>query len=101
MNNWKDIDELIEYPQEGILSKEILKNEKVNITLFCLAKGAELTEHTSTKAGQVFVLEGEGIFILAGEKIKMRKGVFIALPAAARHSLKAEDNTAFILFLNN
>ena len=49
--NWLGIKELIEYPKSGILSKELAKTAKNNITLFCMAKGTELSEHTSTKEG--------------------------------------------------
>lgn len=101
MNNWKNINSLIEYPQAGILSKELLKNDKVNITLFCMASKTELSEHTATKPGQVLVVDGQGVFKLEGEDINMENGVFIEMPANAKHSLKAIKNTAFILFLNN
>ena len=40
MNNISEkINELIEYPKNGILSKDIVKNNKLNVTLFCMAKG--------------------------------------------------------------
>ena len=92
MNNIKD---LIEYPKNGIFSKELVKN----ITLFCMAKGAELAEHTSTKEGFIYIIEGKGIFNLEGKKIKMLPGVFIHMNNNAVHSLKAEKNTSFILSL--
>jgi len=92
MNNIKD---LIEYPKNGIFSKELVKN----ITLFCMAKGAELGEHTSTKEGFIYIIEGKGIFNLEGKKIKMLPGVFINMKRNAVHSLKAEKNTSFLLSL--
>lgn len=97
--NWKNIKELIEYPKSGILSKELLKTAKNNITLFCMAKGTEISEHTSTKEGFIYILEGKGIFNLKGEKIPMKKGICIFMRRDARHSLKAEQNTSFILSL--
>jgi len=96
MNNIKD---LIEYPKNGIFSKELVKGEKNNISLFCMAKGAELGEHTSTKEGFIYILEGKGIFNLEGKKIKMLPGVFINMKRNAVHSLNAEKNTSFILSL--
>ena len=92
---------LIEYPKSGILSKEIIRTDKLNITLFCMAKGTELTEHTSTKEGTVFVLEGKGIFTLKKEKIQMLPNVLIHLKKNSPHSLKAEENTSFLLSLSN
>ncbi len=92
---------LIEYPKEGITSKNILKNEKIDVSLFCMSQGADISEHTSTKRGVVHVLEGKGIFNLEGKDINMERGVFIFMKENAVHSLKAEKDTAFILNLFN
>lgn len=89
----------IEHPKSGILSKEILKNEKSDVTLFCMAKDAEMSDHTSTKAGFVYVLDGKGIFTLAGKEIVMIPGMLIYMGKNAVHSLKADENTSFLLTL--
>lgn len=98
-NSWKNFNKLIEYPKSGVLSKVLYKTDKIDVTLFCLAKGTEISEHTSTKKGLVLVLEGRGTFILLGEKIKMLPGVMIFMKKNAVHSLKSSDNTTFILIL--
>ena len=90
---------MIEYPKEGVLSKEIFKNEKIDITLFCMAKKTEISEHTSTKQGIIQVLEGKGIFNLEGKDIEMKPGIFIFMKENAIHSLNAEENTSFVLSL--
>ena len=95
----KNINELIEYPKEGVLSKELIKTKKVNISLFCMAKGTDISEHTSTKEGFIYVLEGDGIFNLEGKDIIMTKGVIIFMKENAVHSLRANKNTSFILSL--
>lgn len=95
------INELIEYPEKGILSKDIVKNSKLNVTLFCMAKGTEISEHTSTKQGFVYVIEGKGNFNLAGQDIAMLGGVFIYMKENSVHSLRADENTSFILALVN
>ncbi len=64
----KNINELIEYSEGGILSKELIKSKRSNVTLFCMGKGSEMSEHTSTKEGFVYVVDGKGIFNLE-EKI--------------------------------
>jgi nitric oxide dioxygenase len=97
----KKINELIEYSKNGILSKVITKNDKFNITLFCMAKGTDISEHTSTKQGFVYVIEGNGIFNLEGKDITMSPGIFIYMNENAIHSLKAKENTSFMLVLNN
>lgn len=101
MQSWKNIQELIEYPSSGILSKEITKTEKFDASLFIMAAGANLSEHTSTRAGIVHVVEGNGTFILEGEEIEMKPGVFIPMKNNAVHALRAQENTAFVLILFN
>jgi len=95
----KQIRQMIEYPKEGVLSKEVFKNEKLDVSLFCMAKGTEISEHTSTKQGFVYVIEGYGVFNLEGKDIEMKEGVFIYMEENAKHSLKAKENTAFLLVL--
>jgi len=95
----KNIKQMIEYPKEGVLSKEIIKDKKLNITLFCMAKDTDISEHTSTKSGTVYVIEGNGIFNLEGKDIEMKEGILIYMKENAVHSLKAIENTSFILTL--
>lgn len=97
----KELKKLIEYPTSGILSKSIDKNDKVEISLFCMARETDLSEHTSTREGIVVVLDGEGEFILESKSIKMIPGVFIHMSSNAVHALKAQKNTAFLLILFN
>jgi len=97
----RELKEMIEYPREGILSKEIVKTKKSEVGLFCMVKGTNISEHTSTKQGFIYVIEGKGTFNLEGKKILMREGVFIFMKENAVHSLKAEENTAFLLTLMN
>lgn len=94
-----NLKELIEYPREGILSKGLVKTNESNITLFCMSKGTEISEHTSTREGFLIVLEGKGTFNLEGEDIDMKPGVFIFIRKNAIHSLKADENMAFVLSL--
>ena len=96
---WKNIKELIEYPKEGVLSKVLVKNNKIDATLFCMPRGSELSEHTSTKQGTIFVVEGKGVFNLEGKKIELKPNVFISMKKKAVHSLKAEENLSFVLSL--
>lgn len=93
--------ELIQYSEKGILSKVIVKNDKFDITLFSMTEGTQISEHTATKQGFVYVIEGEGIFSFEKEDIKMSAGVFIYLKENTIHSLKVSKDTSFILVLNN
>ncbi len=99
MNLYKNLKSMIEYPKEGILSKEILKSGELNVSLFCMVSGTEISDHTATKKGMIYVIEGKGIFNLENKGIEMKPGVFIFMEEDQVHALKAQENTSFVLIL--
>jgi quercetin dioxygenase-like cupin family protein len=96
---WQNIMEKISYPNGGIASTVVSKTEKMQITLFCMAAGTDISEHTSAKDGYVFVLEGRGVFRLENTNIQMLPGVLIEMKKMSVHSVCAEKNTTFLLVL--
>jgi quercetin dioxygenase-like cupin family protein len=90
----------ISYPEAGVLSKVLVKDDNCQYTLFCLAAGTEISEHTSTRNATVQVIDGQGILTLEGQDITLQPGVFVIMPANAPHALKASDNLAFLLTLS-
>ena len=95
----RNLVELMEFPREGVFSKVVARGECSNHTLMCLARGSDITEHTSTREGVVTTLKGKGVFILNGESIVMEPGVMIFMPKNAPHSLRADEDLAFLLSL--
>lgn len=89
----------IDYSEGGVLSKVILKDDKCQHTLFCLAADTSISEHTSTRNAAINVVEGRGILTLEGNDIQLEPGVFVFMVANAPHALKAEQNLAFLLTL--
>jgi len=96
----KDLEKIMEFPKEGVFSKVLVKTDISNHTLMCLAKGSDISEHTSTREASVTVLKGKGIFVLNGKRIKMKPGVFIFMPKNAPHSLSAKTNLSILLSLS-
>lgn len=94
------LQEHIEYPQTGVLSKVLLKANTCELTLFCLATDTEISEHTSTRHAVVQGLEGKGVLTLEGQDIPLEAGVLIIMPANAPHALRANENLAFLLTLS-
>ena len=92
--------EKIEYPEQGVLSKVLLKDSCCQYTLFCLAAGTEISEHTSPRNATVHVIEGRGLLTLQGQELALEPGGFIFMPANAPHALKAEENLTFLLTLS-
>ncbi|MBS3163191.1 cupin domain-containing protein [Candidatus Woesearchaeota archaeon] len=96
-NDSKDMDEFIEYPKAGILSKKINTDSKNEITMFCMKKGTDISEHTTTRNATLFVVEGDGVFNLEGREIRMKPHTLITMKKNAVHSLKAVEDTCFVL----
>ncbi|MGP1387241.1 MAG: cupin domain-containing protein [Thainema sp.] len=91
------IHDLLEYPQTGILSKVLLQDSHCQYTLFCLAAGTDISEHTASRNATVHVLAGQGTLTLNGQDIHLEPGTFVVMPAHAPHALSATDNLAFLL----
>jgi nitric oxide dioxygenase len=94
------LQDLIEYPNSGILSKILLKDNNNQCSLLCLAAGTEINEHTSTRNAIITIVEGRGNLNLEGKDIALAPGVFVFMPANAPHALQARENLAFILTLS-
>ena len=94
-----DLNKKIKFSKGGIVSKVIADGKESEISLFCMARGTVMSEHTSGREATVLVLKGKGTFNLAGKEIVLSPGVLVFMPAKTRHSLAAEDNLAFLLYL--
>jgi nitric oxide dioxygenase len=95
-----NLQDLIEYPSSGILSKVLLKDNNSQHSLFCLAAGTEIDEHTSTRNAVITVVEGTGNLNLEGKDITLAPGVFIFMPANTPHAVQAQENLTFTLTLS-
>lgn len=96
-----NLSEIMQFPTGGIFSKVLAKSASFHFTLLCLAKGADIDTHTSTKNGCVQVIKGQGQFVLEGKEIPMEPGIFIFMPAHAEHSLRATEDLAILLCLSD
>ena len=95
-----NLQDLIEYPSSGILSKVLLKDNNSQHSLFCLAAGTEIDEHTSTRNAVITVVEGTGNLNLEGKDINLAPGIFVFMPANAPHAVQAQENLTFTLTLS-
>ena len=94
---WADV---IEYPHTGAKSKILLEDGNCRYTLMALAVGMHIAGHTNPRNATVNVIEGQGVLMLGEKEIILESGVFVFIPAAARHAVKAATNFAFLLILS-
>lgn len=89
--------ELISYSDGGVVSKQVLKNEAGNITLFSFDKGQGLTEHTAPFDAMVQVLDGEVEIKIGGVPHLLKEGQTIIMPAHISHALSAKERFKMLL----
>ena len=93
-----DLTEEVEIPKDGILSRTIHEDEKGRSILFGFSEGQELSEHTASVPASVHILEGR-IEMTLGEEdtVEMKKGSWVHMAPALRHSIKAQTPVILLL----
>jgi quercetin dioxygenase-like cupin family protein len=76
------------------------KDTVCQYSLFCLAEGAEISAHTSTRNATIQVIAGHGTLTLNGEPLALAPGMLIMVVAHTPHALAASSNLAFLLTLS-
>lgn len=93
------INELVEYQENAIVSKIILKQKEGNVTLFAFWAGQELSEHTAPFDALVLCLDGSAIIGIDGAENLIQSGDIILLPANHPHFVKAKTNFKMLLIM--
>ena len=89
--------ELINYADDAVVSKTIIKKETGTVTLFAFDKNQELSEHTAPFDALVLVLDGVAEIKISGIPYILKKGEMIILPVNKSHSLKAVEKFKMML----
>ncbi len=92
--NFKD---LVDYSDGGVVSKQVLKNEAGNITLFSFDKEEGLTPHTSPYDALLQVLEGIAEISIEENIHTLHSGESIILPANIPHGVLAKERFKMLL----
>ena len=84
--------------QEGqIVSKTLVQNESVSITLFAFDKGEEISTHESGGDAFVTCLDGTGEITIDGVKYELHEGESIVMPAKHPHAVYGEEQYKMLL----
>ncbi len=86
-------------PDHGILSRTIYSDDRLAVTIFGFDAGQELSEHTSTKAAIIEILEGEARILLGQDDHAAGPGTWIHMPAGLRHAIEARTPVVMLLIL--
>jgi quercetin dioxygenase-like cupin family protein len=88
--------EVITYTKPGVNHNLLVKDDKNQFSLVCLTAGTTLPEHAVSRSISIMVIEGNGNLTLEEQKISLEPGVFVYIPANAKHALFASENLAFL-----
>ncbi len=80
-----------------VVSKTLIQNDGVGITLFAFANGEGISTHESKGDALVTALEGTGRITIAGENFTLKAGESIVMPADTPHAVYGEDNFKMLL----
>jgi quercetin dioxygenase-like cupin family protein len=95
----KDLDKMVQFANEGIVSKTFLERPECKVVLFCMVKGQSLSEHTSSMPASIHVLKGRAVIALGDAKHDAGPGTWVHMPREQRHAVEATEDLVFLLTL--
>ncbi len=87
----------VDYSPGGIVSKQVIKTEKGNVSLFAFDKGEGLSEHTAPFDAMIQVIDGEARITIGGVDFNVSNGNTIIMPANISHAVYALEKFKMIL----
>lgn len=86
-------------PVDSVLSKTLIKNDQIEVSLFQLAAGQELSEHTSAYPAVIHILSGEGKLSLGKDVVELLPGSWVYLEPELPHGLWVRTDMVMLLTL--
>lgn len=81
----------IEYQPGQVVSKTLVQNDKVSMTIFSFDKGEEISTHAAGGDAMVTVLEGTGRFTVGGQIFILEAGETLIMPKDIPHAVYGEE----------
>lgn len=83
--------DLVAYQDGQVVSKTLVQNDVVSMTLFSFDKGEEISTHASGGDAMVTVLEGTGRFTVDGDVFILNEGETLIMPKDIPHAVFGEE----------
>lgn len=81
----------IAYQPGQVVSKTLVQNEKVSMTLFSFDKGEEIFSHAAGGDAMVTVLDGTGRFTVGEDVFFLHAGETLIMPKGIPHAVFGEE----------
>ena len=89
--------DLVNYQQGQVVSKTIVQNSSVSITIFSFDKGEEISTHESGGDALVTCLDGVGEITIDEVKYELGEGQSIVMPARHPHAVYGKEQFKMLL----
>lgn len=83
--------EQVQYQKGQVVSKTIVQNELISITIFSFDKGEEISTHAASGDALVTVLEGKGRFTVGSDIFYLEAGDTLIMPKDIPHAVYGEE----------
>ena len=83
--------DLVDYQKGQVVSKTLVQNEQLSMTIFSFDKGEEISTHASGGDAMVTVLEGTGRFTVGGAEFILNEGATLIMPKDIPHAVYGEE----------
>lgn len=93
----QSLKDLVEYQDGQIVSKTLVQNRLVSMTLFSFEKGEEISTHAAGGDAMVQVLEGTGRFTVDGVEYLLSEGESIVMPKDIPHAVFGQERFKMLL----
>ncbi len=87
----------VEYQQGQVVSKTLVQNDYVSLTLFAFEKDEEISTHESGGDAMVTVLDGTGRITIDGKEYIVECGQSIIMPAKTPHAVYGLERFKMLL----
>lgn len=97
--NILNVSDSINYQDGSVVSRELLKKQSGNVTLFAFDKGQGLSEHKAPFDALIYVIDGSAEIKISGQVYEVGRGQMIISPANEPHELKAKEKFKIMLVM--
>ena len=92
-----NLKDLVEYQEGQVVSKTLVQNDYVSMTIFSFDKGEEISTHESGGDAFVTCLDGMGRITIDGVDFTLHEGESIVMPARHPHAVYGQEQFKMLL----
>lgn len=89
--------EQVDYQKGQVVSKTLIQNDSLTITLFSFDKDEEISTHSSEGDAFVTCIDGVGRITIDGKEYELTEGESIVMPAGHPHAVYGKEQFKMLL----